>query len=105
MTNTFAENLAALPTIDHLAALELLHGDTLIARMENKPGQAGSLRVYHALYQEFGCINTVAADKGLRLYAEHTDDARTNPGKHPNIDRLFAVEAERPFAVRLLPSA
>jgi hypothetical protein len=25
------------------------------------------------------------------LYAEHTDDARANPGKHPNIDRLLAL--------------
>ncbi|MBE9610255.1 DUF2322 family protein [Chitinilyticum piscinae] len=100
--SNFAENLASLPAIDHLDALELLHGDTVQARMENKQGQAGSLRVYHALYQEFGCINAVAADKGLRLYAEHTEDARANPGKHPNIDRLFAVDAAQPFAVRLI---
>lgn len=99
---TFAANLATLPAIDHLEALELLHGDSVMARMENKPGQAGSLRVYHALYQEFGCINAVAADKGLRLYAEHTADARSNPGKHPNIDRLLVIDPAQPFAVRLL---
>jgi aspartate aminotransferase-like enzyme len=28
---------------------------------------------------------------GLELFAEHTDDARDNPNKHPNIDRLFRV--------------
>jgi hypothetical protein len=32
-----------------------------------------------------------AARKGLELYAEHTVDARQNPGKHPNIDRLLAL--------------
>ncbi|WP_028454249.1 DUF2322 family protein [Chitinilyticum litopenaei] len=103
--STFADHLAGLPGIDHLAALELLHGDSIVARIENKPGQAGSLRVYHALYQEFGCINAVAADKGIRLYAEHSEDARANPGKHPNIDRLFAVDAAQPFAVRLIENS
>ncbi|KAF0813096.1 hypothetical protein IGB42_02496 [Andreprevotia sp. IGB-42] len=100
---SFKDNLATLPAIDHLAALELLDGDTIIARIENKPGQAGSVRVYHALYQEFGAINATAADKGLRIYAEHTADAEANPGNHPNIDRLFALaKGETPLAVRLI---
>jgi hypothetical protein len=29
----------------------------------------------------------------LALYAEHTVDARLNPGKHPNIDRLLDIES------------
>lgn len=100
---TFAEILAALPAIDHLAAIELLDRDEVLARIENKPGQAGSLRVYHALYQEFGAIDALAADKGLRLYGEHTTDAIANPGKHPNIDRLLALaEGGQPLAVRLI---
>ncbi|WP_035057417.1 DUF2322 family protein [Andreprevotia chitinilytica] len=99
----FKDTLDTLPTIDHLAALELLDGETLIARIENKPGQAGSVRVYHALYQEFGAIDTIAADKGLRLYAEHTADAEAFPGKHPNIDRLIALAQDgKPWAVRLV---
>jgi hypothetical protein len=96
----FAEQLARLPAVDHLAAIELLDGETVLARIENKPGQAGSLRVYHALYQEFGAIDTLAAEKGLRIYAEHSDDARAHPGKHPNIDRLIGLE--KPLAVRLI---
>ncbi|AOY01636.1 DUF2322 family protein [Jeongeupia sp. USM3] len=100
---SFKDILDTLPAIDHLAALELLHGDELVARIENKPGQAGSVRVYHALYQEFGAIDAVAADKGLRLYAEHTADAEAFPGKHPNIDRLIAlVQGGTPLAVRLV---
>lgn len=99
----FAETLATLPSIDHLAAIELLDGETLIARIENKPGQAGSLRVYHALYQEFGAIDALAAEKGLRLYREHTDDAKAHPGKHPNIDRLLDLaEGGQPLAIRLV---
>lgn len=91
---TFAELLAELPSVDHLAAIELLPetgGATV--RIENKPGQAGSLRVYHALFQRFGEIDPLAAEEGLRLYAEHTADARVHPGKHPNIDRLIAIIA------------
>lgn len=99
----FAETLATLPTVDHLAALELLDGDTIVARIENKPGQAGSLRLYHALFQEFGAIDAIAADRGLVLYREHTADALTHPGKHPNIDRLSAIKAEgKALAVRLI---
>lgn len=102
----FTETLATLPTIDHLAAIELLDGTTIVARLENKPGQAGSVRVYHALYQEFGAIDAIAADKGLRLYCEHTTDAKMYPGKHPNIDRLLAlVKKEQPLAVRLIKIA
>lgn len=101
----FAEQLAVLATIDHLAALELLDGDAIIARIENKPGQAGSVRVYHALFQEFGAIDAQAAQKGLRIYAEHTADAVSFPGKHPNIDRLIEIVAQqKALAVRLIPA-
>lgn len=100
---TFAETLATLPTIDHLAEIELLIGEDIAGRIENKPGQAGSVRVYHALYQEFGAIDARSADKGLRLYAEHTADAHAHPGKHPNIDRLITMaEGGQPLAVRLV---
>jgi len=86
----FAENLKALPPVAHLAALELLDAaGTVVARIENKPGQAGSLAVYAALAAKHGALNAAAAQEGLQLYAEHTADAEANPGKHPNIDRLI----------------
>ena len=91
----FAERLKTLPAVHHLAALQLLDasGQT-VATIENKPGQAGSLAVYHALAQlHGGTITPVAAAQGLEWYAEHTVDARANPGKHPNIDRLLDVLA------------
>ncbi|MFZ6843765.1 DUF2322 family protein [Undibacterium sp. RuTC16W] len=89
----FSEILVTLPTIDHVTALELFDGDTLVAHLENKPGTAGSVRVYHALMQKFGEINAAAATEGLAMYAEHTTDARAFPGKHPNIDRLLTLIA------------
>jgi hypothetical protein len=90
--STFAATLKQLPGIAHLAAIELLDdaGEVHIT-IENKPGQTGSLAVYNHLGQIFGAITPDAAKKGLDLYAEHTDDARQNPGKHPNIDRLIAL--------------
>ena len=90
--STFAANLKQLPRISHLAALELIGADdTVAARIENRQGQTGSLAVYNHLGQIFGAITVDAAKKGLELFSEHTDDARANPGKHPNIDRLLAL--------------
>lgn len=91
----FSEILASLPSINHLAAIELYASNdevNAIARIENKPGSAGSVRVYHALLQQFSAITVDAAIKGLELYAEHTADALAFPGKHPNIDRLIQVK-------------
>lgn len=90
----FADNLKQLPKVSHLEALRLLDpvgGE--VARIENKPGQIGSLVVYNHLAQVFGTINAEAARKGLELYAEHTDEAREKPGSHPHIDRLLAIAA------------
>ena len=88
----FADNLKTLPGISHLAALNLIDAaDAVVATIENKPGQAGSLAVYNHLAQLYGAISPEAAKKGLELYAEQTEDARSNPGKHPNIDRLSGV--------------
>jgi len=91
----FADNLKQLPRISHLSAIQLLDSDGVVAAtIENKPGQTGSLVVYNHLGQIYGAITAEAARKGLELYAEHTEDARQNPGKHPNIDRLMALAAE-----------
>ncbi|MEY4766635.1 MAG: hypothetical protein RI907_3308 [Pseudomonadota bacterium] len=88
----FADTLQTLPAAAHLAAIELLNaaGET-VARIENKPGQAGSLRVYAAMATKHGAINAAAAQEALAIYEEHTADARVNPGKHPNIDRLITL--------------
>lgn len=89
---SFAENLKKLPGISHLAAINLLDADGRpVASIENKPGSAGSVAVYNHLAQTYGAITPEAAKKGLEIYAEHTEDARLHPGKHPNIDRLIAL--------------
>ena len=92
---TFADNLKQLPGVSHLAALQLIDAadGSVVATIENKPGQVGSLAVYNHLAQLYGAITADAAKKGLDLYAEHVEDARANPGKHPNIDRLLQLQA------------
>lgn len=88
----FADVLKTLPSIAGVERIELLDGTGAVAAtIENKPGQAGSLAVYHHLLREHGRVDARAADAGLKLYAEHTEDARRYPGKHPNIDRLLAI--------------
>jgi hypothetical protein len=99
----FADNLRDLPAIDHLAALHLLDdAGQVVATIPNQPGKAGSLKLYAALAARHGAIDAAAAEEGLRLFAEHTEDARQHPGSHPNLDRLFEVIATgKPLGVRL----
>ncbi|HVY05551.1 MAG TPA: DUF2322 family protein [Burkholderiales bacterium] len=89
---TFADNLKRLPPVDGIEKLELLDSaGRVAATLENKPGKAGSLAVYNHLILVHRKIDAASAKEGLALFAEHTGDARANPGKHPNIDRLFEV--------------
>ena len=88
----FAANLKKLPGVSHLAAINLLDADgTVAATIENKAGSQGSLALYNYLALTYGAITPEAAKKGVELYAEHVEDARQHPGKHPNIDRLLAL--------------
>ena len=88
----FAANLKKLPGISHLAAINLLDADgNVVAAIENKAGSQGSLAVYNHLGQLHGAITPEAATQGIEIYAEHSEDARLNPGKHPNIDRLIGL--------------
>lgn len=92
--NKFSDILATLEKADHVQRIALFNSDgTLSGAIDNKPGSQGSVKVYHHLYKKFGCLDVAAAQEGLTLYAEHTRDAQDHPGKHPNIDRLFAVIA------------
>jgi len=103
----FAERLSTLPTVHHLAALELLDAQgQRVAWLANRPGQAGSVAIYHALAaQHGGFIGPAAARLGLLWYAEHTADARAQPGQHPNIDRLLAwSQGTAVYQVRPIPT-
>ena len=87
----FKDILETLNSADHIKEIQLYHEDTLHGVIKSKPGSIGSLKVYFYLFETYGEINSDAAMEGIDLYAEHTDDAQDNPGKHPNIDRLLDV--------------
>ena len=88
----FSDYLATLENTEHIQKIELFDASgTLAGTIENKPGSQGSVKVYHHLLKKHGSINKEAAKDGLKIYAEHTQDAEENPAKHPNIDRLFGV--------------
>ncbi|HGO5815410.1 TPA: DUF2322 family protein [Mannheimia haemolytica] len=88
----FKDYLATFPTIDHLAGLNVLNSGEVIQHIPAIEGKLGSLRLYYALFEKFeGKLTACAAKQGLEWFAEHTEDAKNNVGKHPNIDLLFKV--------------
>ena len=91
----FKDILGTLPTIDHLTGLDVLNGEAVIHHIPAAPGKLGSLRLYNALAEKFnGKLDRTSAQQGIEWFAEHVEDAKQNPGKHPNIDLLFKVVAE-----------
>ena len=91
---TFKDNLQQLPAIDGVRRIDLIDAQgQVVASIENQPGKQGSLAVYQYLKQAFGALDAQAAEHGLAVFAEHTADARSRPGAHPNIDRLLEIVA------------
>lgn len=91
----FKDILEILPTIDHLTGLDVLNGEAVIHHIPAAPGKLGSLRLYNALAEKFnGKLDRTSAQQGIEWFAEHVEDAKQNPGKHPNIDLLFKVVSE-----------
>lgn len=101
----FKKNLASLPGVDGVERLELFESSNPqpIAVIENKPGKAGSVAVYHYLKAEYGTLNYKSAKTGLELFAEHVITAAENPGAHPNIDFLFdVIENDRKLSIQVI---
>jgi len=90
---SFADTLKALPEARGVRLRLTDATGAEVAVIENGPGTAGSFRVYAYLAEKHGGITPTAAAEGLAIFAEHTDDARKHAGKHPNIDRLLALQA------------
>lgn len=87
----FADTLKTLPEASGTKLVLTDAAGTEVGSIANAPGTAGSFRVYAYLTRQHGAINAEAAAEGLAIFAEHTEDAAKNPGKHPNIDRLIAL--------------
>lgn len=91
---TFKDNLRQLPSVDAVQRIDLVGGaGAVVASIENQPGKQGSLAVYQYLKQSFGTLDAKAAEHGLAVFGEHTEDARSRPGAHPNVDILLAIAA------------
>ena len=99
----FKDILETLPSIEHLTGLDVLKGETVIHHIPAAPGKLGSLRLYNALAEKFnGKLDRTSAQQGIEWFAEHVEDAKQNPGKHPNIDLLFKV-VEEEWSCSLMP--
>lgn len=101
---TFAENLRGLEVdVANIEDVEISLEGTPVAIIPNQEGKRGSVAVYAHLAKKYdGLLGPEQAQEGLDLYAEHTQDARKFPGKHPNIDRLFEiVERRKPLTIRV----
>ncbi|MEQ1668604.1 MAG: DUF2322 family protein [Sulfuriferula sp.] len=101
----FAENLEKLENVDAFGSMKLFDEmGNVCGLIENKPGSAGSFRVYYHAALKWGGIGQKGAQEALELFAEHTDDARQHPGKHPNIDLLFdIIQKDTVYSVRCYP--
>lgn len=104
---SFKENLQQLPSIEGVARIDLVDANgAVVASIENQPGKQGSLAVYQYLKQAFGTLDAKAAEHGLAVFGEHTEDARNRPGAHPNIDRLLEIVAGgAPLGIEVIPAA
>ena len=102
-STVFKENLDLFPPFDMVERIDIAQGDKPQGSILNADGQRCSLALYHYLYKTMGELDIYAARRGLELYAEHTADARANPGKHPNIDRLILIEAtHKPMEMKVI---
>ena len=102
-SNVFKDNLEQFPPVDIVERIDITQGDKPQGSILNADGQRGSLALYYYLYKTMGELDIYAARRGLELYAEHTADARANPGKHQNIDRLILIEAtHKPMEMKVI---
>lgn len=93
----FQDYLATFPSIEHIEKIEVCDQQgTVLHLIPAVEGKLGSLKLYNALAAQFdGQLNVESATQGLIWFAEHLDDAKQNPNKHPNIDLLLKVVEEK----------
>ena len=99
----FKDQLSELPDVSHLNKITLLDSTGAeCGHILNEAGTQGSLKLYNHLFLVFAELNVDAAAEGLKLYCEHVLDAKENPGKHPNIDRLLdIIENEKVLKIKI----
>lgn len=84
------ENVAKLPPISGIRRVTVPALDNYA--IDNVEGKKASVAIFHHLAQEFGGkLTPAAAQLGLELYGEYVEEAKQQPGSHPNIDLLLRV--------------
>lgn len=96
---------SALESIAGYARLELFGaGAEPIAVIENKPDSAASLQIYYHVSLKWGGIGPAAAAFALELYGDLVEEAQQQPGKYPDIDRLYQIiQQDEYYSVRCYP--
>ncbi|MDR0304794.1 MAG: DUF2322 family protein [Chitinispirillales bacterium] len=90
---SFEENVNSLKSAACLDKIDVIKNSKLIGEIKNDVSTKESLKIYaHLVDFDNGSIYYETAQKGLELYAETVKDAKQNPGKHPNIDRLLDLK-------------
>lgn len=89
----FKDYLATFPEISQLSGLEVLNAEgDVVHHIPAVEGKLGSLKLYNALAVQFsGKLDAKSAQQGVVWFAEHVEDAKQHPTKHPNIDLLLKV--------------
>ena len=91
----FRERVAALrldPAAIDCVNIYGEHGGVI----QNKRGKEGSIGIYASITSNDGYISAEGARKGLAVFgAALRKEARENPGKHPEIDRLERIARSR----------
>jgi len=93
MNFSFEENVNSLRSAKHIERIDIIKNGEIIGEIKCDIMKKGSLRIFaHLVDFHNGSIHFENAQEGLKLYAEMTEDARQNPGKHPNIDILLGLK-------------
>lgn len=101
----FSENLKAIPSTEKTVLLRLYNErDELVSIIPNIPGRQGSIQVFQHIADKKGEINLEAAKEGLRLFGEHVEDARQNPGKHQKLELLLGLKSREILKVEIVES-
>jgi 2,3,4,5-tetrahydropyridine-2,6-dicarboxylate N-succinyltransferase len=99
----FAENLKSLKPISEVREIIVYDGSNEVTRIPNQDGKRGSVQVYaNLLGFEDGMLSQADVEKGLGIFAEHTEYeiAHSDERKHPNIRVLLDAKVAQTQQLR-----
>ncbi len=103
---TFAENLKTIPSTEKTVLLRLYNErNDLVSIIPNIRGRQGSIQVFQHIADGSGLIELEGAKEGLRLFGEHVEDAKKNPGKHQKLELLLNLKQREFLRVEAIVSS